>query len=60
MLPSDAKGLETGQDAAGSSEKKVLFPYFDSFLPPNTTRSTIKILLVVSLVSLTFRAHTVF
>ena len=31
MLPSDAKGLETGQDAAGSSEKR----FFSHILIPS-------------------------
>ena len=34
--------------------------YFDSFVPPNTKRSTIKSFPKLSLVSLTLRARTVF
>ena len=39
--------------------KGVLSLYFDSFSPPNAKRFNIKKFVKVSLVSLTFRLHTV-
>ena len=54
MRLSKAKGFCT------QPPKEVPSLYFDSFSPPNAKRSKIKTFLKVSLVSLTFRFHSVF